>query len=163
MSASSLRGFSAAASPLDDSKRAIEIPNCRGNGTHYSGNVATSPHVLSRRMKSFQSLAHLFIALLSLTSVSLVAAQDEAPGLPAELAALDAQFQLLQKERVLLPFDLDLARLNTSYFGGLDKAMAAEKAKGDLDATLALENEKQAFTKLPEVPEKDDSSTPEIL
>ena len=123
----------------------------------------TRPHSRSRCMKSFHARTHLFITLLSLTMNLMVTAQEEKTVLPPELTALDAQFQLLHKERVTLPFDLDLARLNTSYFGGLDKAMAAEKAKGDLDATLALENEKQAFTKLPEVPEKDEPSTHEII
>lgn len=123
----------------------------------------TTPHSRSRCMKLFHSRAHLVITLLSLTMSLMVTAQEEKPVLPPELTALDAQFQLLQKERVTLPFDLDLAKLNTSYFGGLEKAKAAEKAKGDLDATLALENEKQAFTKLPELPEKDDPTTPEVL
>ncbi|MBL9180194.1 MAG: protein kinase, partial [Verrucomicrobiaceae bacterium] len=63
--------------------------------------------------------------------------------LPAELAALDAQFIKLQKERVTAPFEADVAKLNTSYLGGIGKKIAEEKAAGHLDAILALEAEKQ--------------------
>jgi len=63
--------------------------------------------------------------------------------LPPELAALDAQFIALQKERVTAPFEADLAKLNSSYLGGIGKAIASEKAAGHLDAILALEAEKK--------------------
>ena len=60
--------------------------------------------------------------------------------LPPELAA---QFLALQKERVSAPFDKDLAALNTSYRGGLERAMAEEKKAGRLDSILALEAEQK--------------------
>ncbi|MBL9178116.1 MAG: serine/threonine protein kinase, partial [Verrucomicrobiaceae bacterium] len=68
--------------------------------------------------------------------------------LPPELAALDAQFIKLQKERVTAPFEADVAKLNTSYLGGIGKKIAEEKAAGHLDAILALEAEKQTVERV---------------
>ncbi|MBL9178117.1 MAG: protein kinase, partial [Verrucomicrobiaceae bacterium] len=68
--------------------------------------------------------------------------------LPPELAALDAQFIALQKERVTAPFEADVAKLNTSYLGGIGKKIAEEKAAGHLDAILALEAEKQTVERV---------------
>ena len=90
------------------------------------------------------------------------------PSLPPELAALDAQFQALQKERVSAPYEAGLSKLNSSYLGGIGKAIAGEKAAGHLDAILALEAEKKllAGARTPSsaaVPDTDDEKTPESL
>jgi len=65
------------------------------------------------------------------------------PALPPELAALDAQFIALQKERVTAPFEADLAKLNSGYLGGISKKIAEEKAAGHLDGILALKAEQK--------------------
>ena len=57
---------------------------------------------------------------------------------------LDEQFKKLQAGRVTAPFETDVAKLNTSYIGGLDRKIAEEKKAGHLDGVLALEAEKQA-------------------
>ncbi len=63
--------------------------------------------------------------------------------LPPELAALDAQFIALQKERVTVPFEAEVAKLNAGYLGGIGKKIAEEKAAGHLDGILALEAEQK--------------------
>jgi len=73
-----------------------------------------------------------------------VSAQQTA--LPPELATLNEQFLKLQAERVTTPFEAALTQLNTSYFGGIDKAIAAEKAAANLDGIMALEAKKKLFT-----------------
>ncbi len=108
---------------------------------------------------------------------------SSSPSLPPELAALDAQFIKLQSERVTAPFEADVAKLNTSYLGGIGKKIAEEKAAGHLDAILALEAEKKnverVFNSLSAggatagnelktrstspVPESDDEKTPASL
>ncbi len=60
-----------------------------------------------------------------------------------ELKTLHEQFVKLQAERVNAPFDADVAKLNTSYLGGLDRKIADAKQKGDLDGVLVLEAEKK--------------------
>ena len=64
--------------------------------------------------------------------------------LPSELATLDTQFQKLQVERVAAPFEAEVAKLNASYLGGLDREIEKEKAAGHLDGILALEDGKKA-------------------
>ena len=83
--------------------------------------------------------------------------------MPPELAALDAQFQALQKERVLLPYEQNVAELNKGYLAGLDKAISAEKATGNLDGTLVLNTEKQTFGEKKSVPQTDEASSPPSL
>jgi len=97
-------------------------------------------------------------AFFMLTAVS---AQQTA--LPPELAALNAQFIKLQAERVTVPFDADLTQLNAGYLGGIDKAIAAEKAAANLDGILALEAEKKLFAEKLPLPETDDEKTPAAL
>ncbi len=95
---------------------------------------------------------------------AVVAAPSPSPAaLPPELAALNGQFLALQKERVTAPFEADLAKLNASYLGGMDRAIASEKAAGRLDGILALEAEKKLITAGQPVPETDDNETPESL
>ena len=65
-----------------------------------------------------------------------------AAGIP-ELAALDEQFKKLTAERVTAPFEADLAKLNSGYLGGIDRNIAEERGKGNLDGVLALEEEKK--------------------
>ncbi|MEZ5387888.1 MAG: bifunctional serine/threonine-protein kinase/formylglycine-generating enzyme family protein [Prosthecobacter sp.] len=72
-----------------------------------------------------------------------VAQAEPLPALPPELAALDAQFLELQKERVTAPFEADLAKLNAGYLGGIDREIANEKKAGRLDGVIALEAEKK--------------------
>lgn len=61
-----------------------------------------------------------------------------------ELKTLHEQFVKLQAERVTAPFEAEVAKLNSGFLGGLDRKIAEMKQKGDLDAVLALEAEKQA-------------------
>lgn len=65
-----------------------------------------------------------------------------AAGIP-ELATLDEQFKKLTAERVTAPFEADLAKLNSGYLGGIDRKIAEERGKGNLDGVLALEEEKK--------------------
>ena len=60
-----------------------------------------------------------------------------------ELKTLHEQFVKLQAERVTAPFEADVAKLNASYLGGLDREIAKERAKGALDGVIALEAEKK--------------------
>lgn len=104
--------------------------------------------------------------------------RDAAINAIAELAPLHEQFQKLGSERVTRPFDAELARLNSGYFGGLDRAMADAKKAGHLDNVLALEDEKKRMLDAtgrlrsddlrlaaiePPVPFEDQESTPENL
>jgi len=106
------------------------------------------------------------------TLTSSSTAPPAKPALPPELAALDAQFLALQKERVTAPFEADLAKLNAGYLGGIGKKIAEEKAAGHLDGILALEAEQkriqgmgasgpQAGSETP--PPSDDDKTPASL
>lgn len=89
-------------------------------------------------------------------------AMDAIAAIP-ELKALHDAFVKLQAERVTAPFDADLAKLNTSYLGGLEREIAKEKQKGHLDGVLLLEAEKKLIAdKLP-VPTEDDAGTPDAL
>ncbi len=83
--------------------------------------------------------------------------------LPPELAALDDQFVALQKERVIAPFAAEVAKLKAGYLGGMDRAIASERAAGRLDGILALEVEKKLLTAGQPVPESDDAKTPDSL
>jgi len=96
-----------------------------------------------------------------------------------ELKTLHDQLTKLTAERVTAPFEKDLAALNTSYLGGLERKMTELKQKGDLDGVLALEAEKQNVgrvfnsssspnelktrsTSMP-IPAEDDDATPANL
>jgi hypothetical protein len=72
-------------------------------------------------------------------------AADAMAAIP-ELKTLHEQFVKLQAERVIAPFEADVAKLNTGYLGGLDRKITEMKQKGDLDGVLALEEEKKAVT-----------------
>ncbi|MBX7210017.1 MAG: SUMF1/EgtB/PvdO family nonheme iron enzyme [Verrucomicrobiaceae bacterium] len=87
-------------------------------------------------------------------------ATTEPPPLPAELAALDAQFIKLQAERVAAPFEAEMAKLNASYVGGIARKITEEKTAGHLDAVLALEAEQKLLADKQPVPESDDDKTP---
>ena len=41
------------------------------------------------------------------------------------------------------PFEADVAKLNNGYLGGIDRKIAEERGKGNLDGVLALEEEKK--------------------
>jgi len=88
---------------------------------------------------------------------------SSSPSLPPELAALDAQFTALQKERVTAPYETGLSKLNSGYLGGIDKAIVSEKAAGHLDAILALEAEKKLLADKQPVPDSDGEKTPDVL
>jgi serine/threonine protein kinase len=76
-------------------------------------------------------------------------AADALAAIP-ELKTLHEQFVKLQAERVTAPFEAEVAKLNTGYLGGLDRKIGEMKQKGDLDAVLALEEEKKAVGRLSE-------------
>ncbi len=63
-----------------------------------------------------------------------------------ELKLLHEQFVRLRAERVDTPFQADVARLNTGYLGGIDRAIVEEQKAGHLDGVIALENEKQQLS-----------------
>ncbi|MBE2285966.1 MAG: protein kinase, partial [Prosthecobacter sp.] len=71
------------------------------------------------------------------------AAQTSAIDAIPELKTLHEQLTKLTAERVTAPFEADVAKLNTGYLGGLDRKIGEMKQKGDLDAVLALEEEKR--------------------
>ncbi|MBX7211324.1 MAG: SUMF1/EgtB/PvdO family nonheme iron enzyme [Verrucomicrobiaceae bacterium] len=71
------------------------------------------------------------------------AKQADAIAAIPELKTLHDQFVKLQAERVTAPFEKDVAALNTSYLGGLDREIEKEKKAGHLDGVLALEAEKK--------------------
>lgn len=83
--------------------------------------------------------------------------------LPPELAALDEQFIILQKERVTTPFEMNLATLNTNYVGGIDIKIIEEKATGNLDSILMLEGEQKLIAAKQPVPDTDDEKIPASL
>ena len=85
------------------------------------------------------------------------------PTLPAELAALDAQFIKLQAERVNGPYEADVAKLRSGYLGGVGKKILEEKADGHLDGILALESEQALINAKQPVPDTDDEKTPASL
>jgi len=60
-----------------------------------------------------------------------------------ELKALHDQLTKLTAERVTAPFEVDVAKLNSGYLGGIDRKIAEERGKGNLDGILALEEEKK--------------------
>ncbi len=65
-----------------------------------------------------------------------------APVIP-ELVALQTQMDKLTAERVVMPFQADVAKLNAGYLSGIEHAMASEKQVGNLDGVMALEAEKK--------------------
>ncbi len=71
------------------------------------------------------------------------AQQVDAIGAIPELKTLHEQLVKLQAERVAAPFATDVAALNTSYLGGLDREIEKEKKAGRLDGVIALEAEKK--------------------
>jgi len=86
-----------------------------------------------------------------------------APSLPPELAALNTQFIALQQERVIAPFAADLAKLNSSYLGGIVRKITDAQAAGHAADVLALEAEQQRITANQPVPETDAAVTPASL
>ncbi|MBL9181268.1 MAG: serine/threonine protein kinase [Verrucomicrobiaceae bacterium] len=80
-----------------------------------------------------------------------------------ELKTLHEQLVKLQAERVTAPFEKDVAALNTSYLGGLDRKMTELKQKGDLDGVLALEAEKKIIAEKQLMPADEDDTTPATL
>ncbi len=83
--------------------------------------------------------------------------------LPPELTVLDAQFSALKKERVSGPFEAGLAKLNTSYLGGLVRAIEDEKKAGRLDGILALEAEQNLIAGGGQVPDADEANASKVL
>lgn len=79
-----------------------------------------------------------------------------------ELKALQEQFLKLEAERVTAPFEADLAKLNTGYLGGLDRAIADQKKAGNLEGVLLLEEEKRQLAAGQSLPE-DAEGTPDYL
>jgi serine/threonine protein kinase/formylglycine-generating enzyme required for sulfatase activity len=68
---------------------------------------------------------------------------DSSTQFPPELAALDTQFKALEKERVTVPYEGALAKLNNGYLASLQKAMEGEKAAGRQSALPDLEAEQK--------------------
>ena len=88
--------------------------------------------------------------------------------LPPELAALDTQFRALDKERVTVPYEDDLAKLNNSYLASLQKAIAAEKAASRQGAVPDLEAEQKRLvaegsTGTAMLRDEDDATAPLVL
>ena len=86
-----------------------------------------------------------------------------AASLPPELAALNTQFIALQQERVIAPFEAELAKLNNNYLGGIARKITEEQAAGHSADVLALEAEQQRITANQPVPETDADATPASL
>ncbi|HRK15342.1 MAG TPA: protein kinase [Prosthecobacter sp.] len=89
--------------------------------------------------------------------------KDDALAAIPELKALHEQFVKLQAERVTAPFEAEVAKLNASYLGGIDREIANEKKAGHLDGVIALESEKKIIADKQPVPAADDAKTPEAL
>lgn len=89
-------------------------------------------------------------------------AADAMAAIP-ELKALHEQFTKLTAERVTTPFEADLAKLNSGYLGGIDRKIAEERGKGNLDGVLALEAEKTLVAGKQPVPAEDDDKTTATL
>jgi serine/threonine protein kinase len=92
-----------------------------------------------------------------------MAKQADAMAAIPELKALHEQFVKLQAERVTAPFEAEVAALNTSYLGGLDRKMTELQQKGDLDGVLALEAEKRLIADKQPMPAEDNDTTPATL
>jgi formylglycine-generating enzyme required for sulfatase activity len=86
-----------------------------------------------------------------------------AASLPPELAALNTQFIDLQQERVIAPFEAELAKLNSNYLGGIARKITEEQAAGHAADVLALETEQKRITTNQPVPETDAAATPASL
>lgn len=76
---------------------------------------------------------------------------------------MDAAFIRNQQERVTAPFEAEVAKLNSSYLGGIATKIRAEKSAGNLDGIVALETEHALITDKRSVPEKDTATTPASL
>ncbi|MFZ4763392.1 MAG: protein kinase domain-containing protein [Roseimicrobium sp.] len=72
-------------------------------------------------------------------------AADTITAIP-ELKALHDQLTKLTAERVTAPFEADVAKLNSGYLGGIDRKIAEERGKGNLDGVLTLEEEKKLIS-----------------
>lgn len=83
--------------------------------------------------------------------------------LPSELTVLDAQFTALKMDRVSGPFETGLAKLNTSYLGGIARAIEDEKKAGRLDGILALEAEQNLIAGGGQVPDADEANASKVL
>ncbi|MBE2281902.1 MAG: protein kinase, partial [Prosthecobacter sp.] len=92
-----------------------------------------------------------------------MAKQADAMAAIPELKTLHEQFVKLTAERVTAPFEKDVAALNTSYLGGLDRKMTELKQKGDLDGVLALVAEKKLIADKQLMPAEDDDTIPATL
>jgi len=104
------------------------------------------------------------------TSPAAVVAQAPAPPaappavtLPPELTTLQQQYDKLLVERVTGIYDADVAKLNTGYLAGLDRAAATAQSAGELDTVLALTAEKKRLEAKQPVPATDDAGTPAAL
>jgi serine/threonine protein kinase len=83
--------------------------------------------------------------------------------LPPELTTLQQQYDKLLAERVTGIYDADVAKLNTGYLAGLDRAAATAQSAGELDTVLAIQEEKKLIAAKQPVPATDDAKTPEAL
>jgi hypothetical protein len=88
--------------------------------------------------------------------------------LPPELAALDTQFQALEKERVTVPYEDALAKLNNGYRASLQKSIAAEKAAGRQSAVPDIEAEQkrlvaEGYSGTALLRDEDDATAPLVL
>jgi formylglycine-generating enzyme required for sulfatase activity len=125
------------------------------------------------RLSLIASAARVAVAF-GVWGVSAAAPNDPAPvgsdlpatiatEMPREVKALEAQFQLLQSERVTAPFNAEIAKLNSGYAGGIEKAIAAQQAAGNLDAVLALKAEKDLLAGNQPVPARDDDQVSPLV
>ncbi len=108
------------------------------------------------RLRGFSAFAFAFTLPFAFNGVQ---AQEPELKLPAELAALDAQFNALKAERVTAPFEADVATLNAGYLDRLKKMIAEEKAAGNLDNILALDTEQEHVVFQQTIPGSDDEKT----
>lgn len=118
--------------------------------------------VTSRKTLLRSAILITHLAVVTFTSVEIVAATPTAD-LPAELDTLNNQFLRLQEERVTKPFETAYTKLLNDYGSGIDRALVVEKAEGNLDNFIALEEEKKLFAANQVVPGSDDEKLPAIV
>jgi serine/threonine protein kinase len=80
--------------------------------------------------------------------------------LPPELAVLDTEFQKLKMERVIAPFEAEVAKLNASYTAGLEREIMKDRAEGRPDEALLLEEERTLIRDRQIVPSLEEESAP---
>jgi hypothetical protein len=81
--------------------------------------------------------------------------------LPPELAALDAQYSKLQRERVTTPYETEVTKLNDKYREQLDQAWKMSIGRGA--EQVAFQKERDRLRNKQPMPETDAQNTPVTL